>query len=598
MCCQGLNAADGPNILLVTVDTMRRDALGILGNNRTPAIDGLAEGGALFSTAVSPMPLTLPAHTSLMTGLIPRRHGVRDNGRLVGAELRLLAQILAEQGYATSAFVSGFPLDRSYGLDRGFTVYDDELPSGARDSAERSASATTDRAVAWIQSAESPWFSWVHYYDPHDPYEPPREFWGTTEKERYYNEVQYVDFSLQKLFAAAKVQDQSVLTVLTSDHGESLGEHGEERHGFFLYDSTILVPLVFHWPGHIASSEIDDTVGLIDIMPTILQLIGRDIPADIDGVSLVPLIAGKTTSTRHVYAETRLPWLYFGWAPLEAVRSDTWKLIESTKSELYDLRNDPNELNNVITEEYAALSELTDALWNIHEHEPVESTLTTDPKALDKLRSLGYVGAGSAPQSVPDGLPAPAERIEMRRALLRADSLHKQGRIDEALAGFTAVLDSEPENRYALSRAGIALMSAGRNKEAIGYLQTAVRLDPGRAELRFALGQSLSALDRWSEAHEHWMELSRLLPRHYQAWANLGLSFARQEDFARAAEAMVTAYGLNPAHDRLLLDAVHYYIESGAEARAAQFLRSATAKNSDLLETVRELPRFRELLDE
>src|SRR5262245_31595548 len=238
------------NVLLITIDTLRPDALGWIGGvNETPALDRLAAGGFRFRHAISPTPLTLPAHTSIMTALVPRRHGVRDNGQVLGDGIPTLADTLRARGYTTAAFVSGYPLRALFGLDRGFDAYDDRLPLGREGWLERRADDTTAAALAWVRTARTPWFLWVHYYDPHDPYDAHPEFPRHGPRAAYDSEVAYTDHAVGNLLQA--LEATPALTVLAGDHAESFGEHGEWTHGFFLYDTTVVVPLVVHWPGHV-----------------------------------------------------------------------------------------------------------------------------------------------------------------------------------------------------------------------------------------------------------------------------------------------------------------------------------------------------------
>lgn len=307
-----------PNVLLITIDTLRGDALGwIGGRNDTPALDHLAKTGARFRHAVTPVPITLPAHTSILTGLYPVHHGVHDNGQTVPAEIPTLAELLSADGYRTAAFVSGFPLRRIFGLDRGFHHYDDTMNKGSEGWVERTALDTATAVIAWIESAPNPWFVWVHFYDPHDPYDPPRSFWRQGPQGAYLGEVAFTDFAIETLLDGIPgPARRNLLTVFTADHGESLGEHQEKTHGFFVYDSTVVVPLVFHFPGRINARAIDQQPRLIDIAPTILDLL--DIPQipDADGLSLAPILAGRSRDIPPAVVETRLPWIFFGWAPL------------------------------------------------------------------------------------------------------------------------------------------------------------------------------------------------------------------------------------------------------------------------------------------
>ncbi len=287
-------AAPAPSVVLITVDTLRPDALGwVAGRNATPEIDRLAAEGARFPGAISPVPLTLPAHASILTGLEPPRHGLRDNGQVLGPGLATLAEALNARGYRTGAFVSGYPLRALFGLDRGFERYDDGLPLKGQDFGDRPAAETTRAALEWLKGVEGPFFLWLHFYDPHDPYEPPAAFHRPGPRGAYDGEVAAVDAAVGQLRAGLARRGEPLLTVLTADHGESLGEHGEDTHGFFVYDSTLRVPLVLHFPGRLTPAAPALAPRLVDVAPTVLDLLGLPPLTALDGRSLRPALEGR-----------------------------------------------------------------------------------------------------------------------------------------------------------------------------------------------------------------------------------------------------------------------------------------------------------------
>jgi len=537
-----------PNVLLITVDTLRGDALGwIGGRNETPAIDALAKSGARFSTAVTPVPITLPAHTSILTGLYPARHGVRDNGQTVPVTFPTLAESLSTDGYQTAAFVSGFPLLRIFGLDRGFEHYDDTMNQGSEGWVERTAVDTATAALAWIETTPSPWFAWIHFYDPHDPYEPPRSFWQQGSQGAYHGEVAFTDFAIETLLdGISPAARANLLTVFTSDHGESLGEHQEKTHGFFIYDSTVKVPLVFHFPGRIPALESDLQPRLVDLTPTILDLL--DLPAiqGIDGLSLAPILAGRALDIPPAITETYLPWIFFGWAPLTGIRTNGWKLVDAPRPELYDLKTDPNELNNIIATHPERARTMAAALepFKVNHLERLGNDL--DSETIEALRALGYIGAGEDTPTPPRGaLADPKDRIDLRNRLQDAEAALRSGKFDDAIAEFQEVLGVEPNNRFAALRIGIAHLKAGRADQAVPRLQYSVELDPERAEARYALADALMRLERFGEAASQWREVARLQPRRAEAWFNLGLASARSGSEASAREALDHAMSID-----------------------------------------------------
>jgi len=581
-CSTPRDAPRPANVLLITVDTLRPDALGwIGGRNQTPVIDRLAAEGFRFPAAVTHVPLTLPAHTSLLTGLIPPHHGIHDNGQTLGPEARSLAQQLRDRGYATAAFVSGFPLQAMFGLDRGFDRYDDSLPHGAEGWLERLAPETTAAALDWLADVEAPWFVWVHYYDPHDPYEPPRAFWQPGDRGAYDGEVAFTDHAIGQLMEGLPVSEtHDIVTVVTSDHGEALGEHQEIRHGYFIYDSTMTVPLIFHAPGRLAPDESAAAARLVDVAPTLLDMLGFEVPDGVDGVSLLPILEGRSQRIPPAYIETRLPYTYFGWAPLEGLRDDEWKLIRAPRPELYRLSEDPHERVNVIAQFPARQRKFDAILDSLEQGAAVTAQVVDDPETIARLRALGYVGAGgSAAGSIPGELADPKDRIEQRNLLGQAEEALRAGRFTTAVTLYERVLEDDPRNRAATLRTGVAFLKAGQLDRAIERLERSVALDPERAEARFALGDALTRAGDLEAASQQWMELARLQPRRVEGWANLGSTLMLLGELERAVEAYEQAASLSsaPEHRR---DVGQAYLALARREAAATPLTPGRSKPS------------------
>ncbi len=546
-----------PNVLLITVDTLRPDALGwVAGKNSTPALDALAASGVSFPAALASVPITLPSHTSLMTALVPRRHGVRDNGQVLGPSPGTLAETLGTSGFTTAAFVSGYPLAAEFGLDRGFEHYDDTFRS-ARGALERRAGDTTAAALDWLRDAAQPWFLWVHYYDPHDPYDPPEEHRRSGGRGAYYGEVAAVDSAVGALLQGAEKgattqPGGSLITVFAADHGESLGEHGENTHGFFVYDSTLRVPLVIAWPGHLEPRRVDAPGRLVDIVPTLLDLLSLDPPEGIDGVSLTPLLKGRDQEIPPALLESRRPWNSYGWAPLTALSHDGWKLIVAPKPELYDLTTDPGETKNLIDTDRRRARELQAMLREAKSLPEAASRGAVDPETSARLRALGYVGAGASKRDQPPAnLPDPKDRIEVWNLLGEAEGAFARGDFEAALRGYGTVLAQEPGNPYALARSGMAFLEIGDAENAASRLVKAVTRQPDQPEVRNSLAVALTRLRRFEEAEEQWAELIRLQPRRAGAWAGLGNTLGLAKKSKAAVEALERAVELapdNPEH--------------------------------------------------
>ncbi len=555
-----------PHILFITIDTLRPDALGwVAHRNTTPALDLLASQGVAFPAAVSPVPLTLPAHTSMMTGLLPRHHGIRDNGHVVDARLTTLAEILRAQGYATGAVVGGFPLQAMFGLDQGFAHYDDAIPSLGEHWLDRPAAEISAAALAWLRSLRSPtghwrapWFLWVHYYNPHDPYTPPQPFARPGPRGDYDGEVASVDAAIGALRRgiAELVPDPNILTVVTADHGESLGEHGELTHGFFVYDATLLVPLIFHFPGHVGAAQSPAPVRLIDIAPTLLDFLAMRPLSQSDGVSVRPTLAGEAQTIAPAYLESQQPWLGYGWAPLTAVRTAEWKLIDAPRAELYSLARDPTETDNRIAIDQEVGNHLRQMLAGetpappgaVPPGAPVSgSPALPDPAVVERLRGLGYLGGGTSPTETPTAtLADPKDRLAQKQHLDEAEAALQRKEYAVALAGFETVLTTEPDNRYALLRSGVALQQQGRWPEALPRFEQLLRLDPTQPEARYALAEVLTQLGEMARATAEWRTVVQQQPRRAVAWSNLGIVLLQSGQLQSAEEALARAVAITP----------------------------------------------------
>jgi arylsulfatase A-like enzyme len=383
-------------LVIVTLDTTRADRLPAygFGSVATPAIDGLASRGAVFDEAVSVAPLTLPAHTSLFTGLYPPHHGVRDNtDRALDPAHPTLASLLHDRGFHTAAFVGAIVLGADRGLSRGFDVYDDGRAPGLPPPRRRPGREVVDRARAWIDSLDGqPFFLWVHLYDVHAPQALPVEF-RRASGDRYEGGIAYVDDQIGRLLDALGRRDRlsNTVIVVAGDHGESLGDHGEQEHGIFLYESTLRVPLVVCAPG-VAARRVAGVTSVVDLFPTVLRLLGVAVPAPGDGVSLVPALMGGRLPERAIYAESVYA-AHFGWGPLRMIRDGRFKFIDAPTPELYDLDRDPNERHNVAAEHLATAAALRGELLRMPQQVALDRDAFRLPlERLQALDALGYVG--------------------------------------------------------------------------------------------------------------------------------------------------------------------------------------------------------------
>jgi arylsulfatase A-like enzyme/Flp pilus assembly protein TadD len=478
-------------VLLVTIDTLRQDRVGAYGsrNGLTPTIDRLAAGGIRYAHAFSPAPLTLPAHASIMTGLLPRRHGIHSNARFrLDQRVPTLAAMLKRAGYRTGAFVGAFVLDGRFGLNQGFDDYDDRLPRGDRTSfhfAERRAAEVVALAGDWILSAPSPWFAWVHLFDPHAPYDAPVEY--RSGRSPYDAEVAYTDAMLGRLLARldATHAPTPTLIVLTADHGESLGDHGEMTHGLFAYDSTLAVPLIVNAPS-IASAVVDAPVSHPDLTPTILDLLGLEPPGSVDGQSLLR----SPAPDRPLYFEALDASLTRGWAPLRGIIQGGWKYIDLPDPELYHLQTDPGEQHNRVDRDpHADLLKRTLRLAS--GPETAAPRVAMESEAAARLRSLGYSTSGS-PRTM-NAADDPKRMVGLNERFNTALTTFDEGRPQAAIAAFLAILRERPDFVAARASASTVLMATGRQREAIDLLREGLRRQPDAPELLAKLGAALGA---------------------------------------------------------------------------------------------------------
>ncbi len=394
------------NVLLITIDTLRADKLSCYGNKqvKTPHIDELAREGVLFSRAFAHNPLTLPSHANILLGTTPPYHGVHDNMNFaIRDDFITLAEHLKNSGYRTGAVIGAFPLDSRFGLDQGFDFYEDDFKKrGTHKNApgERKAEVVTQIARTWLDQQASPWFLWLHVWDPHFPYASPEPYLTQYKNKPYNGEVAYVDFVMGSFFQYMKEKNLSEKTIIifTSDHGESLGDHGEKTHGMFAYNSTIWVPLIFKIPG-VKSGKNNHHVSHIDIFPTVCDLVGIEKPAILQGISLLPAMHGKKLPVRKIYFESLEPYYNFGWAPLRGFIHQKDKFIDSPILEFYNLESDFKESRN-LAEDLAMeryRTELNRIIAGLSHPDSQDARTEYDYKTLEKLRSLGYVGT-AAPQ--------------------------------------------------------------------------------------------------------------------------------------------------------------------------------------------------------
>jgi tetratricopeptide (TPR) repeat protein len=566
--------APQPNILLITLDTTRADHLGAYGDRQaqTPTFDRLAREGVLFEQAIAVAPITLPAHVSLLTGLYPFAHGVRNNGAFkLAATVPTVATVLRDAGFRTAAFVSAFVLDRRYGLNQGFSEYDDRF------ELERRGDATVAAAASWMErnlADHGKFFVWVHLYDPHDPYDPPAPYRDAFANNLYDGEIAFVDRTVGSLLDrldALKLLP-STLVAIVGDHGESLGEHREATHGMFVYESAVRVPMILWRPGTITARRVAPLVRTIDLAPTLLALIHVPGLSAIPGRSLLPLVEGRPDADRGgAYTETYFPRLFMNWSPLRSLRDDRWKFIEAPVPELYDLSTDPAETTNLAAREPARLAAMRRGLDSVTGGtEGVQTSMPIDRETSQKLAALGYVGlvnAGSdrtRGHGDDDGRADPKAMIDVFNQLRTANADLQARRYREAESAGRDALKRDPDNAFALMIVGRAEMEQGRYADAIAHYRRYAALVPTSADAHHWIAVCLSRGNDITVALAEEDLALTLDPRHAEAHALHGGLLARTgridaavSSLRRAVDAAPDNVGFQIGLGRLLISATH-----------------------------------------
>jgi len=524
-------AAPHRNIVLITLDTTRADHLGAWGWKyaKTPNLDALAARGVRFVRCDTAAPVTLPSHSTILTGLFPPRTGVRDNGTFVlSAKVETVAERLAAHGYDTAAVVSAIVLARRHGLNQGFRIYDDDLGAGyaaGTEVSERQAEATTAAALAAAGKLKPPFFLWVHYYDPHEEYRPPTRFADSvTGPSRLYDgEIAYMDEQIGVLLAKLP---KDVDVVVVGDHGEMLGEHGEQHHGLLLYKAARRVPLLLAGPDVPAGRTEECLVRTVDVAPTLLGLAGVPVPAGLDGQGLLPLPAAGKGCDRTSYTESFLPFFAYKWYPLRSLSTDRFFYLHAPKSSLYQLPSDPDEATDLGAQQPGAMR-----LWE----KKLRDQLKAEGEALDsevrpenmlseeqrrQLASLGYAGGGSGGAVRPD-LPDPRSMADIAQALHDAAADIQKGKCSDSLPKLQAIVKRDPHNFPALSLAGSCLLEAGRTDSALNLFQRAMKENELSAVPVANAAGCLKKLGKRDEAEKEYRHALTLDPSLGEASDNL-----------------------------------------------------------------------------
>lgn len=571
--------AEAPNIIFITVDTTRADRMGFLGGKKglTPNLDTLAGQGVVFEHAYSQAPLTPVSHATIFTGTYPQFHTVTDFGHPLPSLLPFLPEILKKSGYRTAAFIGSLILDpkanMAPGFDRGFDFFDAGFhpkrgPNEDRyHSVERRAGDVVGHAMRWMEtnkSGKAPFFIWIHLYDPHAPYDPPPPF-DRRFSDAYDGEIAYADSALGKLFSYLRqhgLYDRALITMM-SDHGESLGAHGESMHGIFLYDETIRVPLLFKLPGELlAGRRVPSRVRLVDVAPTLLSMLSLPLPPTFQGESLVPLMkmpparaVQKPAADLPAYAETDYPHRAFGWSSIRSMRSGKYLFVRAPRRELYDDARDPGAEHNLATASpavtdtlQAQLDQFRDQTSSYHQK---SDQPTVTPEQSENLSALGYVGStpGTASTDPLQGAD-PKDKIGISNILHEGMIAVEDGRYSEAIPMLQHVLDDSPLIAVAQMQLGIALARVKRYPEAITALRKSMKLMPDSTPAQYELGLALFETGAWQDSVPYFEFVAKKRPKFPDAQYSLASVYARVQRVPEAVALLQQVIQLSPEHFR------------------------------------------------
>ena len=567
-----IGLAEAPNIILVTIDTTRADRMGFLGSKRglTPNLDRVARQGVVFEKAYSQAPLTPVSHATIFTGTYPQFHTVTDFGHPLPGLLPSVPEILQKSGYHTAAFVGSLILDpkanMAPGFDRGFDFFDagfHQKRAADEDryhNIERRAGNVVNRAIAWLnKNRKPPFFIWVHLYDPHAPYDPPAPF-DKRFKDPYDGEIAYSDASLGRLFTYLRqrgLYDRALIAVL-SDHGESLGAHGESMHGIFLYDETIRVPLLFKLPGALlAGRRVNARVRLVDVAPTLLSMLSLPLPPTFQGESLVPLMKPGQNPPPELpaYAETDYPHRAFGWSALRSLRTGKYLFVRAPKRELYDESQDVKAQHDLSSKSPAITDTLQAQLDQFRERtssfkgKPEQASLSSEQK--ETLSALGYVGSSAASiSSDPLQGADPKDKIDISNVLHQGMIAVEDGRYRQAIPLLQKVLADSPLISAAQLQLGVALGRVGRYAEAIPTLRKAVQLIPDSTQAQYELGLALYGTGAWKESAPYFEFVAKKRPNFPDAQYSLAAVYARIQRVPEAVDLLEKVLQANADHFR------------------------------------------------
>jgi arylsulfatase A-like enzyme/cytochrome c-type biogenesis protein CcmH/NrfG len=590
-------------VILITIDTLRADRLTCYGytKGKTANIDALAADGVIFQNVYAQTPITLPSHATILTGTYPMYHKVQDVVGRLRDGVPTLAEILKKNGYVTGAVVGSTVLSARWRLNRGFDFYDDRFSvrEGLRqvdfDRLERRAEDVIAPALEWLEAnSRQPFFLWVHLFDPHDPYTPPPPFSEEFRDRPYDGEIAYVDASLARLFEKLKASglyDRSFI-VLMSDHGESLGEHQEMHHAYFIYDATLKVPMILKFPGsRFHGTRLTNRVRTVDVAPTILQQLNIPSPPSFQGESLLAMAAGKRQGVDlPVYSETYYPKIHFNWSPLFSYQPGDDKYIEAPQSELYDTKTDKQELNNIVQSNRALAGRLKSDLQSFQGRYSTagsqsDTSRELDPETIARLKSLGYVAftAASAKSESDSSLPDPKEKIKVYNQLNRGIALSRRGMSEKAIEVFDQVAATEPNMPIVHFLLGTEYFEKGWFLKAIEEYKETLKYNPDSNVAMFSLARAYLESGQTENAEAGLKYLLEREPEHFGALHYLALAYSRRARYQEAADQELKALRIRPDYVEGYNNLGSYYLNLGQADKAIEAYRKAVSLEPDFL---------------
>ena len=583
-------AKPASNVVLITIDTLRADHVGCYGYKqiKTPNIDGLAAEGTRFDRAFAVVPVTLPSHSSILTGAYPMLSGMHDfSGNKLSPLQPTLASVLKQAGYQTGAVIAAAVLDSRFGLNQGFDFYYDHFEFSRLDEAnldemQRPGNVVADVALDWLEKewlkdglAKNPqkkFFLWMHLYDPHLPYHLPEPYANEYAARPYDGEIAFADEQVGRLLRFLKEKGiyQNTVIVLCGDHGESLGEHGEKTHGFFIYNATMHVPLIIklpknRLPGNGTGRAVGDPVSLVDLMPTILGAVGVEIPPQVQGRSLLSELRSehddrepddKSDRDRVLYGETFLPRIHFNWSELRGSENTKYHFIDAPRPELYDLVKDPGEVHNLFTDKSAVAEEMRAKLVGLIRDYSAGKELAEktglDPALMERLKSLGYAGfsGGTDPTISSRDLPDPKDRIATYELISDAISDSQHGHFQESIEKLKSVIKTEPNSVPAHYMQGLNYYRLKMFVEAVDELQKTIQLSPDYALASFNLGMAQAHAGQMDEAIATLQRTLQLDATNFEAAFNLGVAYVQKKQLEPAASAFRQSVTIYPEFAR------------------------------------------------